>query len=68
MNWLITIIVVAIIAGIIGALSSKDREKGEGFFSGALAGGMGCGYVIFQILLFVGGLILLFKIFGFLFG
>lgn len=68
MNWLITIIVVAIIAGIIGALSSKDGEKGEGFFSGALAGGMGCGYVIFQILLFVGGLILLFKIFGFLFG
>lgn len=32
MNWLITIIVVAIIVGIIGALSSKDGEKGEGFF------------------------------------
>ena len=68
MNWLITIIVVAIIAGIISALNSKDGEKKEGFFSGALAGGMGCGYVIFQILLGVGGLILLFKIFGFLFG
>ena len=68
MNWLIIIIVVAIIGGIIGSLSSKDGEKGEGFFSGALAGGMGCGYVIFQILLVVGGLILLFKIFGFLFG
>lgn len=67
MNWLIIIIVVAIIGGIIGSLSSKDGEKGEGFFSGALAGGMGCGYVIFQILLGVGGLILLFKIFGFLF-
>ena len=68
MNWLIVIIVVAIIAGIIGALSSENGEKGEGFFSGALAGGMGCGYVIFQILLGVGGLFLLFKIFGFLFG
>lgn len=67
MNWLIIIIVVAIIGGIIGSLSSKDGEKGEGFFSGALAGGMGCGYVIFQILLAVGGLILLFKIFGLLF-
>ena len=65
MKWLTTIIVVAIIAGILGALNSKD---GEGFFSGALAGGMGCGYVIFEIFLVVGGLILLFKLFGFLFG
>lgn len=68
MNWLTIIIVVAIIAGILGALNSKDGEKGEGFFSGALAGGMGCGYVIFEIFLVVGGLILLFKLFGFLFG
>ena len=51
MNWLIIIIVVAIIGGIIGSLSSKDGEKGEGFFSGSLAVGMGGGYVIFQILL-----------------
>jgi len=36
MNWLIIIIVVAIIGGIIGSLSSKDGEKGEGFFSGPL--------------------------------
>ena len=43
-------------------------RKGEGFFSGALAGGMGCGSVIFEIFLAVGGLILLFKLFGFLFG
>ena len=42
MKWLTTIIVVAIIAGILGALNSKDGEKGEGFFSGALAGGMLC--------------------------
>jgi len=68
MNWLITIIVVAIIAGIIGALTSDNNEKGEGFFAGALTGGMGCGYIILQIFLYVGGLILLFKIFDFLFG
>ena len=68
MKWLTIIIVAAIIAGILGALNSKDGEKGEGFFSGALAGGMGCGYVIFEIFLVVGGLILLFKLFGFLFG
>ena len=68
MNWLIIIIVVAIIVGIISALNSNDGEKGEGFLSGALAGGMGCGYVIFHIFLGVIGLILLFKLFGFLFG
>lgn len=68
MNWLVVIIVVAIIAGVIGAMSSEKGKEGEGFFSGALAGGMGCGYAIFQILLVVGGLILLLKIFGFLFG
>ena len=50
MKWLTIIIVAAIIAGILGALNSKDGEKGEGFFSGALAGGMGCGYVIFEII------------------
>lgn len=68
MTWLIIIIVIAIITGIIGALNSEDGEKGEGFFSGALAGAMGCGYVILQIFLAVVGLILLFKFFGFLFG
>lgn len=68
MKWLTIIIIVAIIAGILGALNSKDGEKGEGFFSGALAGGMGCGSVIFEIFLAIGGLILLFKLFGFLFG
>lgn len=68
MNWLVVIIIAAIIAGVIGAINSEKGKEGEGFFSGALAGGMGCGYVIFQILLVVGGLILLLKIFGFLFG
>ena len=32
MNWLITIIVVAIIAGIISALSSKDGKKKKDSF------------------------------------
>jgi len=33
MNWLTTIFFVAIIAGILGALNSKDKEKREEFFS-----------------------------------
>ena len=36
MNWLTTIIFVAIIAGILGALNSKDKEKREEFLSGLL--------------------------------
>jgi hypothetical protein len=68
MNWLIIIIIVAIIAGIIGAMSSEDGKEKEGFLSGAIAGGMGCGSIIFQIFIVVIGFIILFKIFGFLFG
>jgi hypothetical protein len=36
MNWLTTIIFVAIIASILGALNSKDKEKREEFLSGLL--------------------------------
>lgn len=34
MTWLWVIIVVAIIGGVWGLLSSKDDEKGEGCISG----------------------------------
>lgn len=68
MNWLIIIIVVALITGIIGALGSDDGEKGAGCLTGAISGGLGCGSIIFSILLVGVGLMILFKIFGFLFG
>lgn len=68
MSWLITIIAVAIIAGIIGALSSKDGEKEKDSLLEYLQEGMDSGYLIFQIFWIVGGLILPFKIFSFLFG
>lgn len=45
MTWLWVIIVVAIIGGVWGLLSSKDDEKGEGCISGFWGTGMGCGYI-----------------------
>ena len=67
-TWLIVIIVAAVIMGAIGFFSSKDGERGENTAAGALAGAMGCGYVIFQIFLGVLGIFLLIKLFEWLFG
>jgi hypothetical protein len=62
MTWLWVIIVVAIIGGVWGLLSSKDDEKGEGCISGFFGAGMGCGYIILQIFLSLLSLYILFKI------
>ncbi|MBE6213987.1 MAG: hypothetical protein E7131_04830 [Rikenellaceae bacterium] len=51
MNWLIVIIVAAAICGIIGFFSSKDGERGKGAAEGAVSGAVGCGAIIFQLLL-----------------
>ena len=44
--WIWVIIIAIIIGAIWGALTSKDGEKSEGAFAGAVTGGMGCGYVL----------------------
>lgn len=67
-TWLIIIIVAAVIMGAIGYFSSKDGERGENAAAGALAGAIGCGYVIFQIFLWGLGIFLVIKLFGWLFG
>ncbi len=68
MNWLIIIIIAAIVCGIIGAALSKSGDEKGGCLAGALTGGLGCGYVIFQIFLAGIGIFILFKVFTFLFG
>jgi len=68
MTWLIVIIVAGVVCGIIGFLASDDGEKGEGALSGCLGGSMGCGYIVFQILMALLGLFLLFKLGSWLFG
>ena len=67
MNWIIVIIVGAIVCGIIGFLTSKDGERGEGALQGCLGGAVGCGSVVFYVFLSVLGLVLLLGIAGWLF-
>lgn len=66
--WIWIIVIAIIIGAILGASSSKDGERGAGAFSGALMGGMGCGYVLFQIFLWGAGIIIVLWLFGNLFG
>ena len=68
MTWLIVIVIAAVVMGTIGYFSSKDGERGENAVAGAVAGAMGCGYVILRIFLFGLGIFLVVKLFGWLFG
>ena len=68
MTWLIVIIIAAVIMGAIGYFSSKDGERGENAAAGAVAGAMGCGYIILRIFLWGLGLFLLIELFVWLFG
>ncbi len=66
--WL-TILIIAIIVGAIwGFLSSDDGERGAGAIGGALVGGIGCGHVLFQILIFGFIIFVFIWLFGALFG
>lgn len=65
MTWLWVILIVAVIGGIIGFLSSGKAEDAG---AGAVAAGVGCGYLIFQIFLALIGFYILFSIGGWLFG
>lgn len=67
-NWLIIIIVVAVIGGIIGFLGSEDGSRGEGAFEGAVGGALGCGYVLFRLFIWGLGIAFLFWLFGAIFG
>jgi hypothetical protein len=67
MNWLWVIIIVAIIGGIIGFLGSDDKERLPGCLGGMVMGGGGCAWVIAQVVIAIGSLILLFKIASWLF-
>ncbi len=66
--WWVVILVVAIIGGIIGLLTSEEGERGAGFLTGLFGAGAGCGYIILQIFLFFLSIGILFAIGSFLFG
>lgn len=65
--WIWVIIIAIIIGAIWGALNSNDGERGAGAFSGAIMGGMGCGFILFRIFLWGLGIMLLLWLFGSLF-
>lgn len=64
--WFWIIIVIAAVGAIIGYCSS-EKDKGSGALGGALAGGLGCGYVIFQIFIWGVGVLVLIWLFNLLF-
>lgn len=66
--WIWILIAAVIIGGIIGYISSNDKNKGENAIGGALVGGIGCGYVLFNIFLIGVGIFVVIWLFSALFG
>lgn len=68
MNWLWVIIVVAAIGAVLAYWSEKNKEeKANAAVSGAITGGLGCGYLIIQLLLGLAGLWIVIEIVRWLF-
>lgn len=66
--WLTVLIIAIVIGAAIGFFGSNDGERGAGAVGGALAGGMGCGYILFQIFIVGLGFLFIIWLFGALFG
>lgn len=67
MNWLFVIIAAAAVCGILGYFLSDGNDRTGDAASGCMAGGMGCAYVIFNLFIFVLGIVILFKLAAWLF-
>lgn len=65
MNWIWTILIVALIGGVISYLATGNKEDAA---AGATAAGIGCAYIIFMVFIVVIGLLILFKVAEWLFG
>jgi len=66
--WLTILIIAIVIGAAIGFFGSNDGERGSGALGGAVAGGMGCGYILFQVFLAGLGILFIIWLFGALFG
>lgn len=70
-NWLVIILVVAVIGGIIGfiggAIDDKEGSAVEGAVAGCLGGGGGCAILLFYILLYGTMFYLVIKLFLWIF-
>lgn len=67
MTWFWVIVGAVIVGGIFGFLTSTNEKRREGAVSGALASGVGCASIIFQIAMAFFGLFILFKLGSWLF-
>jgi len=66
--WIVILIVAVIIGALVGFANSNDGERGDGALGGAIAGGMGCAYILFQIFLAGVGIFIIIWLFRTLFG
>ncbi len=66
--WFWIIIIAVLIGGVLGFLFSDRGEKGEGALGGAMAGGCMAAGCVWRILLVGRGIIIVLKLFSFLFG
>lgn len=47
--WITILIIAVVIGGVLGFLGSDDGDGLGGFISGAVSGGMGCGYILLRL-------------------
>lgn len=67
MNWLLIIIISAVVCGVWGYISGEDGNRGENAANGAAIGAFGCGAAIFYIAVTVFSILILIRLVGWLF-
>ena len=67
-TWLIIILIAAAICGVIGYFFGEEGRRGENAASGAMAGAMGCGYILLQLFLWGLGIAVCLWLFSAIFG
>lgn len=65
--WLTILIIAIVVGGMLGFAFSDEGDRSSGAINGALAGGMGCGYILLRIFIAGIAIFLLIKLFKALF-
>lgn len=67
MNWLIVIVIFAVVCGVLGYIFGEDGNRGENAANSAAIGAFGCGATIFYIAVTVFSILILIRLVGWLF-
>jgi len=67
MNWLLVIIIFAVVCGILGYIFGDEGNRKENAASSAAIGAVGCGATIFYFAAIVIGFLLIIRLIGWLF-